>query len=506
MQNWSDGYVTEIEYDSSYFGELAPARLDYVCVQMGRRPPAAGRPFDYCELGCGRGLTTSLLAAANPGGRFWGVDFNPSHIAGARALAEAAGLDNVTFLDTSFEELADSGLPEFDYVTLHGVWSWVSAESRASILRFLHSRVRPGGVVYISYNCLVGWDCMVAASRLFRELVDAGRGPLAQRIGQAIEVLEALAAGGEGYFHDNPSAVRWVHGLRGHSPAYLAHEYLNDHWTQFLHRDVVDTMAGAKLEYIGSADAVRNFDGYALRAPTATMAQHYGDRVLTETLKDFDTRWSLRRDIYARGTASWSPVQAAAALGRTSFALVESREQVSERAEMPGAQAMIQPALLDPLVEALSERPHTLDELLGIAQPAGFELADVLVLCTILCQASVAAPLPVTSGREGESRAMALNRVIADRTFAGESIPFLASAVTGAALHSADLERCCYRYLAADPDLQPEALVASIMTDLTGAEEVPTIEGQEATAQDYLEAARSVVDQKLPLWRSLGVI
>jgi len=504
MQTWSDGYVTEIEYDSSYFGELAPARLDYVCLQMGRQPPATDRPFDYCELGCGRGLTTSLLAAANPAGRFWGVDFNPSHVAGARALAGEAGLDNATFLDASFDALDDADLPAFDYVTLHGVWSWVSEANRASILRFLRSHVRPGGLVYVSYNCLVGWDCLVAASRLFKEFVDAGRGPLPQRIGQAIEMLESLAAREQGYFANNPSAVQWVKGLRRHSPAYLAHEHLNDHWTQFLHRDVVAAMAGAKLEYVGSADAVRNFDGYAMRPPTAALAQHLGDRVITETLKDFDTRWSLRRDIYTRGSASWSPVQAAGALGSAPFALVESREQLSDRAEMPGAKAMIQPELLEPVDAALAPSPRSLAELLEVVQPAGFEMSDVLVLCTILTQAGVAAPLPTQSG--GGGVAPALNRVIAERTFAGESIPFLASPVTGSAVHTSDLERCCYRYLAADPDLQPDALVSSIMNDLTGAQGVPAIAGQDATATDYTEAARTVVDQRLPVWRALGVI
>ena len=45
----------------------------------------------YCELGCGYGLTTLILAASNPQMSFVGVDFNPTHIVAAngRSLIRA---------------------------------------------------------------------------------------------------------------------------------------------------------------------------------------------------------------------------------------------------------------------------------------------------------------------------------------------------------------------------------------------------------------------------------
>ena len=47
-------------------------------------------------------------------------------------------------------------LPMFDYVTLHGVYSWVGTTVRADIVRFLRRYLKPGGAVYLSYNAMPG--------------------------------------------------------------------------------------------------------------------------------------------------------------------------------------------------------------------------------------------------------------------------------------------------------------------------------------------------------------
>src|SRR3712207_297474 len=100
MSDWTGGYVSDIEYTAGFYGDQAPGLLDATCIVNGYAPPrAAPGPFRYCELGCGQGLTANLLAAANPLGEFVAVDFNPAHIARARASAEEAGLTNIRFIE-----------------------------------------------------------------------------------------------------------------------------------------------------------------------------------------------------------------------------------------------------------------------------------------------------------------------------------------------------------------------------------------------------------------------
>jgi 2-polyprenyl-3-methyl-5-hydroxy-6-metoxy-1,4-benzoquinol methylase len=91
----------------------------------------AGEALAYCDLGCGQGYTANLIAAANPAAQVLGVDFNPSHIANARTLANAAGLSNVDFREASFEDIAARpATPQFDIMAMHGVFSWISAPNR----------------------------------------------------------------------------------------------------------------------------------------------------------------------------------------------------------------------------------------------------------------------------------------------------------------------------------------------------------------------------------------
>src|SRR5690606_18685525 len=107
MSSWTSGYVADLGYTHGFYRELTPALLSLVALARGQHGPEPASPLEYCELGCGQGLSMSLLAAANPQVRFHATDFNPSQIAGARALAAEAGLNNVTFYDTSFSVFAD---------------------------------------------------------------------------------------------------------------------------------------------------------------------------------------------------------------------------------------------------------------------------------------------------------------------------------------------------------------------------------------------------------------
>src|SRR3546814_8639180 len=95
--------------------------------------------------------------AATLSGQFFGTDFNPSQAADA-AQGERAGGKALRIFDDSFEDFARrDDLPQFDIIALHGIWSWVSQEARQAIVDTVRDRLKPGGILYISYNCKPGW-------------------------------------------------------------------------------------------------------------------------------------------------------------------------------------------------------------------------------------------------------------------------------------------------------------------------------------------------------------
>ena len=140
-------------YVDTFFRELSPAWLNYVAALRGVAPPPIDRPFAYLELGCGYGQSVTVNAAAFPLAEFHACDIDPAHIAAAQRYAEAIGVHNVRFHQASFGDLLDADLPAFDYVALHGTYSWVDAEARASIRRVIDRKLKPAGLVYTSYNC-----------------------------------------------------------------------------------------------------------------------------------------------------------------------------------------------------------------------------------------------------------------------------------------------------------------------------------------------------------------
>ncbi len=168
MADWGSGYVTDKTYVHDFCRAQTPPMLALAALSGGVEAlGGAGEAFAYCDLGCGQGYTANLIAAANPAAHVLGVDFNPSHIANARALADAAGLSNVEFREASFEDIAaDPTTPQFEIMAMHGVFSWISPQNRRALVALIAKCLKPGGLLYVSYDCMPGWAGIAPLRRI----------------------------------------------------------------------------------------------------------------------------------------------------------------------------------------------------------------------------------------------------------------------------------------------------------------------------------------------------
>ena len=502
MSTWSDGYVTDIAYEWYFFHELAPAHLDFACLLKGHKPPGRGESFTYLELGAGLGLTSTMLAATNPTGSFWGVDVNPTHVVSAEGLAEEAGIENVAFIEAGFDELPAHELPAFDYIVLHGVWSWVSEATRAAILDVIRTRLKPGGVVYVSYNCAVGWGPVQPFGHLLRTLARLEHGTVENRLRNAIERITALPR----LFEDRPAAKAWLERLPAYSFNYLAHEYLTSHWSAFYFDEVLRDFEKAKLMFVGAANVLRNFDFYALSADSRKQAEALDDLVLLESLKDLDTTAGLRKDVFIRGAQTWNQEQSMSALKDIAFAPVVGPADLSmDQIHTSLGDTAISAEILEPVLTALRERPHTLGEL--ATQAPTYELFDMLVVCTVLTDGRYIAPLPRRPSAGAHETAMALNSVIARRTTEGNPIRFLAAPTIASGLPTGDWERYAYSILTANGALEPDALHRRVADAL--AEQGRVLQDESGTPLDderLAELARRFTQQTRGVWDALGII
>src|SRR5258705_10760452 len=173
MPDWGGGYVTDVEYTEAFYTAQAPQQLALTAIVNGFEPPDFSGGLTYCELGCGKGLTSLILAASNPDAIFHAVDFNPAHIAHAQSRARAAQLSNIFWHEKSFNELAGKGgddLPMFDFNTIFGVWSSVASELQNAMLQFMDRHLKQFCLVVVNYNELPVWNFMGPIQRILREL------------------------------------------------------------------------------------------------------------------------------------------------------------------------------------------------------------------------------------------------------------------------------------------------------------------------------------------------
>jgi SAM-dependent methyltransferase len=506
MSSWTDGYVSEINYTHGFYRELTPSFLAFCMMLKGLRTPPLGPTFAYCELGCGQGFSTNLIAAANPRGDFWATDFNPAHAAGAQHLAQAAGTPNVRFFDKSFAELLETDTPAFDLIALHGIYSWISPENRATIREFIRRRLKFGGVVYASYNCLPGWSPVMPLRQLMIEHAAGSTEPMAARIDKAIEFAGRLQGLKAGYFDKNPGVAPRLEGLRGMSRNYLAHEYFNRDWQPQYFAEVAREMAEAKLGFAASANPADHVDAVNLSAEQQEVLAGVADPLFRETVRDYFLNQQFRKDVFVKGAVRLAPQEQTELLLATRFALTVPREDVPLKATFARGEVALQEATYVPVLDALAKGPATLGQLLATDAVREVGLPRLVQAVTVLTATGHAAPcLPVDGEDERAVRVRAFNDAVIDRARFSDQLAALASPVTGGGVAVGRIEQL---FLAAMRKGQNPAQAVWDVLAAQGQRLVndgKPIEDAEANLAELRARAETFRTKMVPVLKQLGI-
>ena len=506
MNDWTDGYVCELDYTQGFYRELTPSFLSFCLLLKGIRPPSFTTPFRYCELGSGQGISANLVAATNPEAEVWATDFNPSHAVNARHLATTAGIGNARFFDKSFAEFLELDTPEFDVITLHGIYSWVSAENRATIVEFIRRTLKPGGVAYISYNCLPGWLPTLPLRELMVEHAAGSSKAMNQRIDDAIAFAGEVAAFKSGYFAVNPGAASRLESMRGMSRNYLAHEYFNRDWRPQYFQEVARQLAAAKLTFAASANPGDHIDALNLSAEAQAFVAGVGDEAMRQTVRDYLLNQQFRKDIFIRGASRLSAEEQNELLLATRFAMIVPRSAVPLKAMYPAGELMLQHENYTPVLDALAKGPARLGELMAMdgVRPLGFGL--VLQALIVLSAAGALAPcLPAAGEAERTRSAAGFNAAILERARFRSDLMFLASPVTGGGVQLGRIEQLIL--LASQRNVDPVALILPILTAqgeglVKDGKVLASVEENQAQLRSLVDAFNA---ERLPQLRQLGI-
>jgi len=296
----------DVPYDGQAFATTHPSRLFTVGRLFGMTPPEVDR-CRVLELGCAAGWNLLPMAERLPEAEFVGVDLSVGHIHEAREIAAACGVTNVRFEQASILDV-DLQWGTFDYIIVHGVYSWVPDAVQRAILTICARQLTQNGIAYVSYNTFPGWHMRAMVRDMMQYHTRRFESPQVQ-IDEARALLEFLTREAT---RDEPYRAmlqRELNAVQHAADSYLFHDHLEEinapvyfhqfaaraqqHGLRYLGESRVTTMVAANL----SEDARTTLQRIA---SDEIEAEQYMDfvrnRMFRETLLVHQSQ-KIRRDI-----------------------------------------------------------------------------------------------------------------------------------------------------------------------------------------------------------------
>jgi SAM-dependent methyltransferase len=430
---WSEGYFTDVGYTYGYYREINPVFQRY-CLLLRGFSTIESSTSHHCELGFGQGVSVNIHAAANPG-HYVATDFNPTQAAHANGLA-ASFNSTARLYDDSFEQLlARDDLPQFDSISLHGIWTWISLDNQRLIAEFARRHLKPGGVLYVSYNCLPGWSPQAPLRQLFtlHDRFAAPANGAVARVDAALKFSEALLTAKPLYSRAVPGLDAKLQTIMGQDRNYVAHEYFNRDWNCMYFTDVVDALDSAKLDYACTAVPQDTVDTINLSSEGQIFLKSIEHPIMREQARDYFVNQQFRKDLYIRGASQLPAGEHRERLLNMRFALMQSADSVPTKVIGAFSEATLQQEIYGPLIEAMASKayaPKTMRQL-ATALPSPTFSAVSQAIAVLVGMGAVAPCQSESAEKQVHARCAALNQHLCQQAHFERRAEFLASPVTG---------------------------------------------------------------------------
>lgn len=442
MNAWSDGYVSDIDYTYEYINELNPVNVEATLINQGIICPEID---NACELGFGQGLSINMHSAASTVS-WYGTDFNPAQASFAQELGDRSGA-KLHIFDDAFETfLHRQCLPSFDFIGLHGVWSWVSEHNRQVLVNFLKTKLRPGGVVYISYNSLPGWSSFVPMRHILTQhasIMGADGEGSQKRIDKALGFAEEVLNLNPAYTATYPDVGNKLNDLRGRSRNYLAHEYFNRDWRPMHFADLAKYMGEAKLSFACSATIADDMDQILLTEEQKEFVTGISDPILRQTVRDFILNKPFRRDYWVKGLRRMDSAQQLEQLRSLRVTLQKPANEIQKQFNHAGKTVSLSAAVYDPVIDAIDEHDVlSVGEIELQLKNVGISISQIREVVVMLSQKGdlkFVNRKPVRP--EIEKQTSALNEALLAQALHTDSSPWLVSPLTGGGVWIERLEQ-----------------------------------------------------------------
>ncbi len=361
------------------------------------------------------------------------------HIADGNGLARDGGLANACFLEENFTRLAELDLPDFDFITFQGVWSWIDDDLRGRIGAFIQAKLRPGGVVMASYNALPGWAPIEPLRRMMLTFMEGRAGDTTARANEAITYLKFLRENGAAYFKDNPEANQALDAMDKTERCFIVHDYLPPSMKPFYFADVMHAMKDAGLDFAGCYPASLNYPKFTTRQAFHSFLESLGTRMALESHKDFINNTRFRTDVFVKADARPLPApERCRLLEDFRFGSFENCREIPERVTLGPYDIEYAAPIYRPLMDALAGGSPSIGEIAATNALGGFSADDIANAVNLLVLGGhfrpFAAPTNGAAGHGSNGVLNPLNRALLNRQIDRTDPIFLASPVVGSAM------------------------------------------------------------------------
>lgn len=510
MSDWTAGYVADIGYTYGYYTELNPLRVRLAFLNAGLVPPEVGAA---CELGFGQGMSINAHAAASDV-QWHGTDFNPAQTSFAQELAAMSGSGAQLHDDAFADFCARPELPDFDYIGLHGIWSWISDENRAVIVDFIRKKLKVGGVLYISYNTLPGWSTHAPIRHLLTRhaaTMGADGNGIINRIEGALGFAEQLLATNPTYLRANPAVKDRVATLKGQNRNYLAHEYFNADWHPMYFADMARWLTPAKLRFACSTHLLDHIDAVNLSSEQQTLLNAIPDTDLHQTVRDFMVNQQFRKDYWVKGARKLSALEQAEQLRQQKVILIVHRPEVSLKLNGALGEVDMSEAVYAPILDLLADhKAKTLGQIEQAVKDKGIAFAQIIQAALVLTGAGhLALAQDEQVIAKAKKQTDKLNAHLCQKARGSNDISYLASPVTGGGIAVNRFQQL-FLLSIAQGKKQPTEWAQYVWQTIAAqgqklVKEGKTLDTAEANLAELTAQAQTFAEKQLPILKALQI-
>lgn len=224
--------------------------------------PAPIKGARVLELGASCGGNLIPQALYYPEATFTGIDLSGVQVQHGNEIIQSIGLTNVTLLEKDILDI-DESFGTFDYIIVHGIWSWVPDIVKDKILSICNVNLSDNGIAYVSYNTYPGWkrleqlrDIMLYSEK---RAMDQN---LLERTLYTKNVLKMVADtmnSDERSRTQSDYKINNIHRVLNSNDYYVAHEYLETFNDPVYVSEFIDRAQKQGCAYIGDEVLQRSF-------------------------------------------------------------------------------------------------------------------------------------------------------------------------------------------------------------------------------------------------------